>query len=105
MRPDNSQQSTLVVNVAKPININLTESCLTNLIETYYSWMETPPYQFDEYQVLKEQAKIAKLKSTGGGAGSDKNNNTGSINDEPKIKEEDEDDESDMSEKDVKEAT
>lgn len=52
IRHDNSAQSTLLVNFPSPVNINLTESCLTNLIETYYSWMETPPYQIDDVQAL-----------------------------------------------------
>ena len=25
----------------------MTDQCFENLIETYYSWMETPPYQGD----------------------------------------------------------
>ena len=34
----------------RPININLTETCLQSLIETYNSWLETAPYQYDDYK-------------------------------------------------------
>ena len=38
------------------------------MIETYYSWMETPPFAFDDYQSLKEDVKITNLKGSGGGS-------------------------------------
>jgi|LauGreDrversion4_2_1035121.scaffolds.fasta_scaffold33612_4 hypothetical protein len=44
----------MVVDIPKPVNINLTESCLQNMIETYYSWMETPPFAVDDYRGQSE---------------------------------------------------
>ncbi len=40
-------QKFVKVEFNKPIIINITESCLQNLIESYNSWMATPPFEMD----------------------------------------------------------
>lgn len=69
------QQNSITIDFPKPININLTDSCLQNIIETYYSWMETPPYQLDEF-------KNNRKKMLRGSINEIKKSNTGSINDD-----------------------
>lgn len=82
----------MFLDLPTPININLTESCLQNMIETYYSWMETPPFAVDEY-LRKSEVKSLIFKDPSPMPTSlIKSNNTGSINDvkEPMIEDESE---------------
>jgi hypothetical protein len=45
-----SKQVFTNINFPTPIWINLTDQCFENLIETYYSWMDTPAYQYDDFR-------------------------------------------------------
>jgi len=92
IRRDKSIQSTMFLDLPTPININLTESCLQNMIETYYSWMETPPFAVDEYRRKSEVRNLTFKDPSPKPTSLIKSNNTGSINDDkyPMIEDESE---------------
>lgn len=52
------------------------------MIETYYSWMETPPFAVDEYQRKSEVRAITIKDPSPKPTSLIKSNNTGSINDD-----------------------
>lgn len=73
----------------------MTDQCFENLIETYYSWMETPPYQGDgnhknRPKVREREKLIGSVNENDDAAGlihvtvdsSLKKSQTGSINDD-----------------------
>eukprot|EP00347_Sterkiella_histriomuscorum_P018285 403346093 len=76
------QQHLMKVEFPKPININFTESCLESLISTYNSWMETPPYQYEDLQMRQRLLSSKISNNVEENKENNSSSNTGSINQE-----------------------